>query len=121
MLCGQDMYPPLLDEYEDYLKDYEFLKKLSKDIESKLQKATENPQEKFCRELIDSVKEHLLNNLKKVPEEWDGLELRWFIANEFRKVVFESEYKESERYEGFINFLKKTDLRTDFTKPARRE
>ena len=27
-LCGQEMYPPLLDEYEDWLKNPEFLRDL---------------------------------------------------------------------------------------------
>ena len=44
-------------------------------------------QRKFITDLIGSVKKHLLS--KEIPKEWDGLELRWFIADHFRQMVLE--------------------------------
>ena len=41
----------------------------------------------FILTLIRNVKEQILSNLNKYPEEWDGIELRWLIANKFSEVV----------------------------------
>ena len=38
-LCGQEMYPPLLDEFEDWLKNSEFLRNLIDDLQELLGKA----------------------------------------------------------------------------------
>jgi len=38
-LCGQEMYPPLLDEYESWLKNHEFLRNLIDDLQELLGKA----------------------------------------------------------------------------------
>lgn len=45
-------------------------------------------QEKFVKELIKGVREDILQQIKHIPEEWDGIELRMFIADHFQKIVF---------------------------------
>ena len=40
-------------------------------------------QERFIRELMGNVQKTLLGNLDKIPQEWDGIELRWWMAYEF--------------------------------------
>ena len=37
----------------------------------------------FVQELIRSVQSEILDKLSEVPEEWDGFELRWMIADYF--------------------------------------
>lgn len=41
----------------------------------------------FVLTLIRNVKEEILKDIDKIPEEWDGIELRWLIANKFSGVV----------------------------------
>lgn len=40
-------------------------------------------KQKFVRELIGRVRDDVLKVLPKTPEEWDGFELRWLIADHF--------------------------------------
>jgi len=42
----------------------------------------------FVNELMHNVKMEILKKIKKMPEEWDGAELRWFIRDEFQEIVF---------------------------------
>lgn len=42
----------------------------------------------FIVELIESVKKDLLEKAQYMPEEWDGLELRQYIADQFAGNVF---------------------------------
>lgn len=45
-----------------------------------------NRKIEFINEMTDNLKEELLKNVDKMPEEWDGIELRQLIsdkANEF--------------------------------------
>jgi hypothetical protein len=37
----------------------------------------------FCRELIANVQAEILANVDRFPEEWDGHELRRYIADRF--------------------------------------
>jgi len=34
--------------------------------------------------LIDAVKEEIIKKVKDMPEEWDEIELRWYISDMFR-------------------------------------
>lgn len=45
-------------------------------------------QRKFARRLIGSIQKEILEKSGKWPKEWDGVELRWLIADAFRKVVW---------------------------------
>lgn len=44
----------------------------------------------FIRELVGNVTEELLKDVRagKLPEDWDGIELRELIALRFSRVVF---------------------------------
>ncbi len=39
----------------------------------------------FIEELTDSVRRDLIRNIEKVPESWDGHELRRWIADRFER------------------------------------
>lgn len=44
---------------------------------------TKANKRKFIRELVGSVKKTALANVDKMPENWDGIELREYIADKF--------------------------------------
>jgi len=37
-------------------------------------------QRKFIRDLLGSIQKELFDKLSEAPTEWDGIELRWWIA-----------------------------------------
>ncbi len=41
----------------------------------------------FAAELIDSVKFEILGRIDDMPEDWDGIELRRYIADKFEESV----------------------------------
>ncbi len=45
-----------------------------------------NKQEKvtFIQNFMDAVQDELLRYIDSVPENWDGFELRWWIADAFK-------------------------------------
>ena len=43
-------------------------------------------KERFCRRLINMVKEEIIIKLPDLPKDWDGIELRWYIRNKFDQV-----------------------------------
>ncbi len=46
-----------------------------------------NKQKKFIREMIENVRKEILKRAKDIPEEWNGVELRWLIKDHFNLVV----------------------------------
>lgn len=44
---------------------------------------TKREKRVFVRELIGSVKKSVLANVDRMPDEWDGIELREYIADKF--------------------------------------
>jgi hypothetical protein len=44
---------------------------------------TSEEKKLFCYDLIATVQEKILRCLRHVPENWDGIELRRFIADAF--------------------------------------
>lgn len=57
-------------------------------------------------ELIDGVKMDIINKAKDMPEEWDGIELRWLIAEKFAmEVGARFKDKRSRRYQDYRNFI----------------
>jgi len=61
---------------------------------------------RFINDLTDNVKMDIVKNVKDMPEDWDGIELRWYIAEKFAEVVFGgSEDKRKKRYQDYRNFL----------------
>ena len=45
---------------------------------------TRKEQRKFVKELVGNVEKGILKKLYAVPETWNGIELRWLIADHFR-------------------------------------
>lgn len=59
-------------------------------------------KKKFITELVESVKKEMLNT--NLPDNWDGIELRWFIADKFAEVVFgEIGKRKGKRYGEYLN------------------
>jgi len=61
---------------------------------------------KFINDLVDSVKMDIVKKVKDMPEEWDGIELRWLIAEKFMgEVGARHKDKRSKRYQDYWNFI----------------
>lgn len=61
-------------------------------------------QAKLIRGLIKNVKEDILKEAPKYPSNWDGVELRWRIADVFGQVVFgEVGQRKGKRYLDYKN------------------
>lgn len=48
---------------------------------------TRKEQEQFVKDLTKTVRDSLLGDLPRVPEDWDGNELRQWIADRFKNQV----------------------------------
>jgi hypothetical protein len=66
---------------------------------------TNNEQAIFIDQLVHSVKSDLvkLATSGKLPEDWDGTELRWLIADKFADVVIGGAGKASKRKREYKN------------------
>ena len=60
----------------------------------------------FIHELIDNVKDEIITKVADMPEEWDGIELRWLVVEKFAmEVVARFKDKRSRRYQDYRNFI----------------
>jgi hypothetical protein len=59
---------------------------------------THKEQRRFIRELIKNVREEILLKAKDIPKEWDGIELRWLIADHFLKSSMRSTKSRKRNY-----------------------
>lgn len=66
-------------------------------------------QRAFVTELINNVKEDLLSNVKRVPEDWDGHELRQWIADRFQAASYTLKEQRS-RYRAYKNAVRVHNL-----------
>lgn len=57
----------------------------------------------FIAELIGNVQDGIIKKTDKLPENWDGIELRWYIADKFADAVMGSYDKRSKRYKDYEN------------------
>lgn len=48
-----------------------------------------NKQKRFINEMIENVKQEILRRAESIPEEWDGIELRWLIRDHFNLIAIE--------------------------------
>jgi hypothetical protein len=55
-------------------------------IEREIMKISE--QKRFVRELTKTVITDVLNNVHDMPSDWDGIELRQYLADRFAREVF---------------------------------
>jgi hypothetical protein len=70
---------------------------------------TKAQQETFITELIRNVEKDLLARVPKLPDEWDGHELRQLIADRFQEVSFTLKQNKS-RYRAYKNEVLVRDL-----------
>lgn len=49
---------------------------------------TKKEQLRFCNELIHNIAVEIRGKVKNFPEEWDGIELREYIAEKFSLASF---------------------------------
>lgn len=65
---------------------------------------TKIEQKEFIEGLCNNVKEEMLSKFDKMPEEWDGIELRWYVKEKFEQVVWgDAKDKRSSKYRSYIN------------------
>ena len=58
----------------------------------------------FIDELFNAVKDEILKDVSKYPENWDGIELRWLIREKFNQVVWGGfQDKREKRFRDFEN------------------
>ena len=68
-------------------------------------------QTEFIKELIANVQDDILKETIKYPDTWDGIELRWRMADVFSQVVFgDIGKRKGKRYLDYKNFVYTTDL-----------
>jgi hypothetical protein len=51
----------------------------------------------FINELCENVRKHMIGKSKQFPKNWDGLELRQYIADSFKLAVLFGMNKERKR------------------------
>lgn len=69
------------------------------------------PEKLTCiSELINNVRDEIITKVGDMPGGWDGIELRWYIAEKFKEAMIEPsvyntrpEYKK--RYQDYRNFI----------------
>lgn len=63
---------------------------------------TRAEQRKFVNELIANVRKELMEKMPNVPEDWDGHELREWIADTFKQCSFTLR-QQKRRYRDYVN------------------
>lgn len=70
---------------------------------------TKQEQRDFIAELIENIKGDIIkrtNGGEKIPDDWDGIELRWLIRDSFSTVVFGGYTdRRSKRYKDYSNIV----------------
>lgn len=49
---------------------------------------TKEQQHEFITGLVDAVKSEIMSKVDKMPEAWDGIELRQFLADKFADAAY---------------------------------
>lgn len=57
----------------------------------------------FVKGLIETVETEIMNKTGKMPENWDGVELRLYIRDSFAGVVWGDLNKKGKRYRDYKN------------------
>lgn len=62
---------------------------------------------RIISELFENVKDDVLRKVKDMPEEWDGIELRWYIAEKFGEATISQKNDKAiaARYNKYRNFV----------------
>lgn len=68
---------------------------------------TKEKQTQFVEELISAVGKKIINSVKLLPESWEGMEFRQYIADSFSNVTMGFKQRNPKRYrkyyEEFLN------------------
>jgi hypothetical protein len=64
----------------------------------------------FIEEILEGLKEKAIKNVDKMPEEWDGWELRQYLADKAGEFVWESMKQDRGRKRKYNNIIRTTDL-----------
>ncbi len=68
-------------------------------------------KDNFINGMIEKVKKEILNKLDKIPESWDGIELRFYIKDCFSAVVWgDLSDRRSKDHRNYVNDCYKNDL-----------
>ena len=60
----------------------------------------------FLHELLHNVKTDIMKAIPKMPEDWDGIELRWYVAEKFGEVVDPTaRHEHKKRYREYRYFV----------------
>ncbi len=59
----------------------------------------------FIKGLIEAVETEIMNKTGKMPETWDGYELRWYIKDKFSEVVWGDMRKSTKRKRDYNNTI----------------
>lgn len=70
---------------------------------------TKNDKKVFIHDLILDVKDEVLSKVDSMPENWDGLELRQYISDCFRQIVFDKTLI-GKRKKNYINDISVNNL-----------
>ena len=65
----------------------------------------------FITEMLDELKKETLGRVDEMPEEWDGVELRWYLRDSANEFVFGG-YRDrrKSRYKKYIDTVLKKEL-----------
>ena len=69
---------------------------------------TREEQLQFMKNAMDTMMEDFEKNIKngKIPEDWDGVELRWYIRDKASEFVWsDMRNKKSKRYKDYDNII----------------
>lgn len=63
---------------------------------------TKDEQLRLVDELINNVRKDIVAHLKDIPETWDGIELREYIAEKFNRQKASMSLKRKREYNNYI-------------------
>jgi hypothetical protein len=62
-------------------------------------------QKRFVRELISSIQDEILSKVYDMPSDWDGIELRQYIADQFASAVYPMKGARKRNYKNSISIV----------------
>lgn len=63
---------------------------------------TKHEQTKLLETILDSMKASLLTRVEHFPENWDGIEIRQYVADKFRQEIAPMHLKRLRRYKNDV-------------------
>ena len=64
----------------------------------------------FLHEVLHNVKTDIMKKIPRMPEDWDGIELRWYIAEVAKEMIVDltarHEYKKRYKEYRYFRFAK---------------